>query len=280
MDNFTIEDTIRDAVLELKEITNTPTLEAEILICFALGITREKLYTCKKINLTKSQRNNFLVSLASRLTGKPIAYIINRKDFWSLSLYVDENVLIPRPETEVIVEAILDRLDKHNYKKVLDLGTGSGAIAISLASERDDLQVIGSDCSQKAVNIAKENAKYHGIEEMEFICGNWFEPFQNMRFDVIVSNPPYIRSDDPHFDGDIRFEPIGALDGGETGQDCLQEIIQKSPGFLKKSGMLVVEHGYDQAQTLVKLFKLAGFNRIEVLLDYAGLERATLGYLG
>ncbi len=263
----------------LKKITDVSFLESEILLAKVLNLSRSKLYTSENLILSLEQQHEYQKLLEERTTGKPLAYIINKKDFWNISLDINKNVLIPRSETELLVEEILNRTSEKERKVVLDLGTGSGAIAISLAYERSNWQIIGSDKSIAALDIARKNALKYKLSNISFEQGDWFEPFQDKLFDVIVSNPPYIKSSDPHFNGEIRFEPIIALDGGKQGMDKLSGIIRNAPRYLGKNSLLIVEHGYNQAKEVYALFELSGFKQIDILQDLAGLERATLGYL-
>ena len=263
----------------LIDVTDVGFFESEILLAEILNQPRLKLYTNRDLILSLEQENKYQEYLDDRKTGKPLAYILNRKDFWELSLYVDENVLIPRPETELLVEEILNRTSSNSVKSVLDLGTGSGAIAISLAYERSNWQVTGSDQSKNALEIASKNARKYKLDNVMFKQGDWFMPFLGQRFDVIVSNPPYVVSNDPHFLGEIRFEPVCALDGGLDGMVDLKEIIINASDHLNRNALLIVEHGYDQGRNVRSLFESSGFKQIQSLTDLAGLERATLGYL-
>ncbi|NQY44188.1 MAG: peptide chain release factor N(5)-glutamine methyltransferase [Legionellales bacterium] len=275
--------TVRQALSKgaeyLADITDVSFFESEIFLAKILNQPRSKLYTSGDLRLSLEQQERYQKYLDDRKTGKPLAYIINRKDFWELSLYVDENVLIPRSETELLVEEILKRTSTNSAKSVLDLGTGSGAIAVSLAYECSKWQITGSDQSGDALKIAHKNALKYKLDNISFIQGDWFVPFLGQRFDIIVSNPPYIVSDDPHFLGEIKFEPITALDGGLNGMVELEKIIVNASKYLNRNSLLIVEHGYDQGENVRSLIKMSGFKQIQSLMDLAGLERATLGYL-
>ncbi len=215
-----------------------------------------------------------------RTAGEPMAYLTGRREFWSLALTVNPHVLTPRPETELLVEVALKLLNNKPTARVADLGTGSGAIAIALASERADLEITATDCSGEALAVAKHNADVHGLNSIQFVAGDWFKPLAGQFYDLIVSNPPYVCTHDPHLDANgVRFEPRGALAAGEDGLDCLRSIIGTAPHHLTPKGWLIVEHGFDQAESVALLMQTHGLSNIVQHKDLAGILRATAGQL-
>lgn len=254
-------------------------LEAEILLCFLLKITRTQLYTWPERELSESQAQAFFDLVAQRQQGQPIAYLTGQREFWGLNLQVNPNTLIPRADTETLVEAALQQANLYPQTelKLLDLGTGSGAIALALASELPQAEIHAADYSSQALAIAQANAQQLNLA-IQFHQGSWFEPVSGHKFDIIVSNPPYIESDDPHLNqGDLRFEPNQALASGTDGLDDLRVIISHAPAYLKPQGWLMVEHGYNQAISVANLFKQSGYQAIKLITDLAGQPRVTIG---
>jgi release factor glutamine methyltransferase len=219
--------------------------------------------------------------VSRRLNGEPIAYILGKKGFHNIELQVGPGTLIPRPETELLVDIALAEITKLNKPtKVLDLGTGSGAIALAIASAAPPASVIATDQSSEALVIAQQNAKLLNLaKQVQFLQGNWYGALiQEDQFDVIVSNPPYIANHDPHLiQGDLRFEPASALTDYGSGLSCLQAIISESGTFLKPGGLVAVEHGFDQSESVVDLMKIAGLIDVQAHLDLAGHYRAASG---
>lgn len=213
-----------------------------------------------------------------RLEGEPMAYIVGHREFMGHDFQVTPDVLIPRPETELLVETALDYLQGRQAPRVLDLGTGTGAIAVSIALERPDAIVVATDLSPEALEIARQNAQKLGAR-VEFLRGSWYDVLVGHNgFDLIVSNPPYIAAGDPHLaQGDVRFEPVLALTDGHDGLDALRAIVQGAGAKLKSRGALFLEHGWDQAGALRQLLQQAGFTRVASLPDLAGIERVTGG---
>ncbi len=278
--NQTIKECINKSSLYLKPITDVPRLEAEILLGYILNLSRADIYMQLDRQLSTFEQEKYFEAVNLRQTGMPIAYIMQKKEFWSINFFVNEHVLIPRADTECLVEAILARYD-NSVIKLLDLGTGSGAIAISIALERKNWEIFAIDKSIEALSVAKINQQKNKVTNLELIQSNWLDELSGVRFDVIVSNPPYIAAHDPHLiSGDVRFEPLCALAGGNDGLAELNTIIESAPSHLVKGGMLIVEHGFDQAELVSSRFAKAGFSHLEVMMDLAGLDRATLGYLG
>lgn len=253
-------------------------LEAEILLCHLLKISRAQLYTWPERELTDQQANDFFDLIYQRQQGQPIAYLTGQREFWGLSLQVNSNTLIPRADTETLVEIALQKATAYAQPKLLDLGTGSGAIALALASELNQAEIHAVDYSADALTIAKSNAKRLNLA-VQFHQGSWFEPVIDQDFDIIVSNPPYIESADPHLNqGDLRFEPSQALASGVDGLDDLRLIISQAKAHLNPQGWLMVEHGYNQAQVVADLFKQSGYQAIELITDLAGQPRVTIGH--
>lgn len=261
------------------DVTDSPLLDTELLLCHALDVNRTYLKTWPDREPTPEQVHHFSALFQRRLSGEPIAYILGYQGFWSLDLKVSEHTLIPRPETELLVEAALD-LQLPKQSSVLDLGTGTGAIALALARERSDWKITALDFQPQAVALAEENRVAHKLDNVQILQGNWFADLPADKFDLIVSNPPYIESNDPHLSqGDVRFEPSSALVSGVKGFDDLIVVIGESVGFLKSNGWLIVEHGHDQGYGVRQLFTEAGFADIETRPDYNQTDRITLGRL-
>lgn len=266
---------------KLSSFSLTPQLDTELLLAFVLNVDRVFLYKNPEFILYSDQLNLFESLINRRLRGEPIAYILGKKEFWSQEFFVDANVLIPRPETELLVEKTLEFFqDKKNAKITLaDLGTGSGAIALALARENPDWQIIATDNSPAALTVAKKNAQNLKITNVEFYLGNWCDALPNLKFDAIVSNPPYIKNDDPHLlNGDVRFEPKNALVGGDDGLKAYHEIITQAKNKLKTKGILLLEHGFDQREAITNLLEQNKFTQIVSYRDLANLDRVTSGF--
>ncbi len=255
-------------------------LDCELLLCDVLKKNRAYLYTWPEKELTDEQFFLFKEVFERRKQGEPIAYILGRKEFWSLSFNVNESTLIPRPETELLVESVLTLLHSQikTATSVLDLGTGTGAIALALASECPDWHLVGVDKQFEAVDLAKENASKMNLHNVHFYQSDWFNALENKTFSVIVSNPPYIDAKDPHLgEGDVRYEPRSALVANEAGLADLSSIIQQSPLYLEAGGWLLLEHGFQQGDAVRALLEKRGFTHVETRLDLAGLPRVSLG---
>ncbi len=253
-------------------------VDARALACAALGVDRAWLVANDLRLLTETEDARFDALVAQRALGHPVAYLTGRREFWSREFAVGPGVLIPRPETETLVEAALSRGGRRIA--VADLGTGSGAIAVTLACERPDWRVSATDVSAVALGIARANATRLGAA-VEFREGSWYEPLEGEAFDLIVSNPPYVAAGDRHLaEGDLRFEPAGALtDGSADGLDSIREIVSHAPEHLKSGGWILIEHGYDQAGACLALLAAAGFEELATLSDLAGIPRVAGGRL-
>ncbi len=255
-------------------------IDAQMLLQHVLSEPLAFLHTYPKQALSSSQLKAFNQLVARRVTGEPIAYLIGERDFYDLTFKVTSAVLIPRPETELLVELALERIPKDRHVRVLDLGTGSGVIAITIAKNRPLATVIAVDVSADAVAVANTNAKEIGVTNLKVINGSWYDVMQGVQFDMIVSNPPYVAEDDPHLEqGDLRFEPQLALTAKENGLACLQAISDEAPEHLNAGGWLLLEHGYDQSAACRKLLEKADFKRIFSSPDLAGIIRVSGGQL-
>ena len=298
-----IKEALQNARAQLKSIIAVPQLEAETLLSHVLGITRTKLWTENNELLNSEQEQQFAQLIARRLAQEPLAYLIETKEFWSLRLRVTPATLIPREETEVLVRQALchipvvnevatttsllplvgegaRRADEGISPRILDLGTGSGAIAIALASERPQAEIIAVDKNATALEVAKENARTHHCNNITFILSDWFHQVPASLFDLIVSNPPYIAVDDPALEDSVRlFEPASAYIAANQGLSDIEIIITQAKTFLKPDGWLLIEHGYLQAAAVQKLFAQAGFDKIATIQDLNGLDRVTMAKL-
>lgn len=246
-------------------------LEARILLAHALKLTRVQLVTQADRVLSDEEAAQISTLFQRRIDGEPIAYIVGEREFFGLMLYTTPDVLIPRPETELLVEVALERLPANG--RILDMGTGSGAIAIAIAHSRPDAQVTALDMSESALAIAQRNAERHGAR-IRFLRSDWYSALTEDRFELIVSNPPYIVDADPHLSqGDLRFEPIDALTDHADGLSAIRTIIGGAPAHLVNGGWLLMEHGYDQAARVRELLGCQGFHDAQSWKDLAGIER-------
>lgn len=253
-------------------------LDAEVLLAACLGKPRSHLHAWPERRITTEQQAQFLVWLQRRAAGEPVAHLTGRREFWSLDLTVTADTLIPRPETETLVELALARIPNDTSVHIADLGTGSGAIALAIASERPHTHIIATDISPRALDIAIQNAQRLDIRNVRFIEGSWCTPLPARPFDFILSNPPYIAESDPHLRaGDVRHEPRSALAAGPQGLDDLQRLVRCAAGHLAGNGWLLVEHGYNQGNNVKQLFSESGYRDISDHADAAGISRVTMG---
>jgi release factor glutamine methyltransferase len=256
-------------------------VDGQALLAHALGRDRAWLIAHAGDVLPREDADRFFALARRRREGEPVAYLTGWREFWGLRLAVDPSVLIPRPETETLVEMALQQLPADRALGVLDLGTGSGAIALAIARERPLARVVASDRSQGALEVARANAQHLGMANVTFAIGNWYDallPAPSTGFDLIASNPPYVAAGDAHLhEGDLRFEPIGALAGGADGLDALRVIVAGAPARLAAGGWLVVEHGYGQSDAVQCLFADAGLAEIASARDLAGIPRVVAG---
>lgn len=254
-------------------------LEAELLLAHVLQVERSWLYAHGEVELTDAQQSSFLALADRRQHGEPMAYLLGHREFYGRRFLVNPAVLIPRPETELLVETTLEKL-KLPAAAVIDVGTGSGCIALSLAAERPGWRVSAVDLSAEALAVCRRNAELLQLPRVELLQGDLLAPIADRRFDAVVSNPPYVAAGDPHLArGDLRFEPDLALSAGSHGLVVIRRLLEQAMHCLQPGGWLLIEHGYDQASTLRQLFADAGFGSIATRRDLAGIERVTLGCL-
>ena len=268
---------------ELSPASDTALLDTELLLCHSLSVDRAWLKTWPDKILSAPDMQRFEQLFRRRLEGEPVAFIIGSQGFWTLDLKVSPHTLIPRPETELLVETAM-QLELPNNSQVLDLGTGTGAIALALASEYPQWQMTAVDVQASAVELAEQNRLACRLKNVTIYQSDWFAAVANRQpqtlFNLIVSNPPYIEIDDAHlFEGDVRFEPASALVSGTQGLDDLKLVIGQSSGFLAPAGWLLVEHGHAQGLAVRDLFNEAGYVLVETRQDYNQLDRITLGRL-
>lgn len=258
----------------------TAQLDAELLLAFVLEKPRSYLYTWPDKAVSESQAAAFMALFERRQRGEPVAYLLGRQGFWTLDLQVAEHTLIPRADTELLVEAALQLAEANTGLNVLDLGTGTGALALALASECPQWAVTGVDRIESAVALAQSNQRQLQLANVQFLPSHWFSALADQRYDLILSNPPYIADNDPHLaQGDVRFEPLSALVSGVDGLDDIRLIIAQAPSYLTADGWLLLEHGFNQASAVRELLLQAGFVEVSSQRDLSGHERISLGRL-
>jgi len=270
---------LEQAVSQLEQYTDSARIDAEVLLAHVLLKTRTYLYTHPELKLSKQQWLTFQQLIARRSLGTPVAYLTGTREFWSLPLRVNEKTLIPRPETELIVELTLALMGNQAHARLLDLGTGSGAIALALAKERADWNITACDYSEDALRTAQENAARLEINNIRFYHSNWFSHITEPKtFHVIVSNPPYIAANDPHLaQGDVRFEPQQALVSAKEGLYDIEHIIKHSLARLTEDGLLLIEHGYGQKTPVTSMLNDYGYNDVKSWQDWQGNDRVSGG---
>ena len=276
---------LKNATKQLAGVSDSARLDAEVLLAYSLDKNRTWLATWPDKELNENQSQVFNALLKRREHGEPVAHITGTREFWSLDLNISKDTLIPRPETELMIEEILNAYPQTSNINCLDLGTGSGAIALALASERPGWRITATDKSLAALDMAKHNAQRLKLNNIHFIYGSWFEALadepataQDRLFDIIASNPPYIPRSDPHLsEGDVRFEPISALASGEDGLDDIRLICQQAQKHMKSKALLIIEHGFDQKAQLHDIFMDSGYKNIQQFSDLSGQSRLTSG---
>jgi release factor glutamine methyltransferase len=272
----TVLETLRCGVRSLDGHSDSPRLDAELLLGKILGLTRSGLIARGGDPVAGECERTYASLIEQRRQGAPVAYLTGSREFWSLALRVTPAVLVPRPETEVLVELALQRLAKDRPSSVLDLGTGSGAIALAIASERPRARVTGVDISPAALDVARQNSRDLGLSRIDWRLGSWFEPVRGERFDMIVANPPYVAAADPALEK-LGAEPAIALCDGPTGLEAMSAIVGGAAAHLHERGWLLLEHGSGQAPDVSQLLQRHGFADIRSHLDLSGKPRVTLG---
>ena len=274
----TIKSLLADASASLATISDSPTLDAEVLLCKVLAKPRSFLRAWCDNAISDVELQQFQQLWQQRLQGQPIAYLTGEREFWSRDFLVCPDVLIPRPDTELLIELCLNLIPDHADWPIIDLGTGSGIIAITLAAERPQLNVIAVDSSASALQVAQANAQRHHIQNIRFHQSDWFELVPKQGFQLVISNPPYIAEDDWHLqNGDVRFEPSSALVASGDGLNDIKTITKSAPDWLNDGGYLLIEHGYDQEFAVQNIFKASGFQQVQTVRDLAGQPRVTYG---
>lgn len=268
---------LRETKEALQHYSTSPELDARLIVANAMELYEESLITESQRVPTEKQRMMVQQQIKLRQQRMPMAYILGQWSFWTVDLKVNTSTLVPRPETERLVELILETYDDTSSLKVLELGVGSGAIALSLAKERPNWKITATDISAEALSVARENAENNGVA-VEFLQGDWYEAVKGQRYDLIVSNPPYIAEGDLHL-RELDHEPELALVSGKDGLDALNHIILNGPDYLVRGGRLFVEHGYNQQSQVIRIFEQAGFEPITAIADYASIPRGVYGAL-
>jgi len=278
-----IKDHIEFGASLLEEVSDSAKLDAQVLLGFTLGKAINYLYTWPEKVLSVEEALTFNLLLKERLSGKPIAYITGVKEFWSLPFYCNASTLIPRPDTEILIEQILFETEEHFKGEVrcLDLGTGTGAIALALASENKHWKIDAIDFNEEAIALAKKNAKQLALSHVNIYQSDWFSNVEEQNlFDVIISNPPYIDENDIHLSqGDVRFEPLSALVAENSGLADIEKISKDAKNYLKQGGYLFFEHGYNQGQAVRNIMMSLGYKQVKTIQDYGENDRVTYAIL-
>ncbi len=280
-----ISELLKHSAQQLGGVSDSPRLDAEILLAHCLQKPRSYLYTWPERIPEQQQLDEYSTLLQQRFSGQPIAYLIGYREFWGMQLRVTPDTLIPRPETELLIETALHYLTEHKDIKnqqpnILDLGTGSGAIALALRNELPNANIIATDKSVTALTVAQANARQHQQNTVMFQLSDWFTAIPaNKQFDLIACNPPYVADNDVHLtQGDVRFEPETALTSGPDGLDDIKHIIAHAPSYLAGDGLLILEHGYDQAEIIESMLKQNHYSDVRCLKDLAGNDRISCGH--
>lgn len=273
-DYLRIFEALNDAVERLGKVSDSPRLDAELLLARALEVQRSYLFAHPEDEIDPAAAIRFESALKNRINGMPMAYIAGEKEFWSMPLVVSPATLIPRPDTELLVEQVLIRIPQRAKWKIADLGTGSGAIALAIAKERRLCHVTATDISEDALSVACENARLLALPNIEFSAGDWTTPIAGSVFDLVVSNPPYVATRDPHLAA-LQFEPTLALDAGKDGLDAIRRLAESVPDILRPGGSLLLEHGFEQAPIVSDILRRSGWCNIALVNDLEGRPRVT-----
>ncbi len=277
---FSITEALKQFIL-LDLVSDSARVDIEVLLAWVLEKDRTYLYTWPEKRLSSEQNTRFIDALARRINGEPVAHITGEREFWSLPLYVDNSTLIPRPDTEIVVETALslfEQDDPTQPRQLIDLGTGTGAIALALASEKPHWQITALDKNPKACALAEKNRQRHGLTQVTIVVSDWLSAVSGTRVDMIVTNPPYIDENDPHLSqGDVRFEPASALTAPKQGLADIEIIADQARGQLLAHGWLLIEHGYQQAPQVQGILQALGYKQVRTVDDLAGHPRVTLG---
>lgn len=274
----TVASLLQASAEQLKGSSRSARLDAEVLLAHALGWQRARLYGESKQPVRPEIVQRFAQLVEERQTGRPVAQLVGTREFWSLELTVTPDTLVPRQETEMLVECVLNRIPPASTGRVLDLGTGSGAVALALASERPGLEIVATDLSEEALKVARYNAGVHKLSNIEFRFGDWFKPVVGERFTTIVSNPPYVTDQEwmlNHFE--LGHEPAMALRAGRDGLLAIEQLVAAAPAHLEPGGWLLMEHGFRQGPAAMRLFQEAGFTALSTYRDLPGRPRVTEG---
>lgn len=271
-----LDDALKNAVAVLADTTDSPRLDAEVLLARALDVPRSYLFSHADDEMDPAAVERFMKNVARRADGVPIAYITGEKEFWSMRLQVGPDTLVPRPETEVLVDRALQYIPSAAATRVLDLGTGSGAIALAIAKERPLCIVVATDANASALAVARHNARQLRVPNITFLEGDWLQPLAGKRFDVIVSNPPYVAANDACLD-ELRHEPQEALIAGADGLDAIRHISAEARNHVTPNGVLLLEHGAAQAESVAGIMRADGWTDIVLAKDFGGLPRVTIG---
>lgn len=269
---------LADGTEQLRRVSDSPRLDTELMLARALDVPRSYLFAHPEDSLDPAALERFSTAVERRVNGMPIAYITGEKEFWSMILIVSPATLVPRPETEVLVDQALQRIPQAENISVLDLGTGSGAIALVIARERPHCDVTATDVSDAALAVARENANRHALPNIEFLCGDWTAPVADRLFDLIVTNPPYVPSDDPDLEN-LKYEPQLALAAGDDGLDAIRRISVEAKSVIRKGGALLIEHGANQKEELARILSGDGWQKICHVNDLSGKPRVTIAFL-
>ena len=266
---------LTDGTEQLRSVSDSPRLDTELLLARALDVPRSYLFAHPEDSLDPAAVERFSSAVERRVKGMPIAYITGEKEFWSMILIVSPDTLVPRPETEVLVDQALQRIPEHEGFCMLDLGTGSGAIALAIARERPNCDVTATDVSDAAVRVARENANRHSLPNIEFLTGNWTAPVFDRSFDLIVTNPPYVPSNDPDLEH-LKYEPQLALVAGDDGLDAIRRISVEAKSVIRNGGTLLIEHGDNQKEEVALILSGDGWQNIGHVNDLSGKPRVTI----